>query len=99
MVILFALITTVRQLLPFLGYIKAEESSGVNTEGGLSGPELEMLKAGGMNVTIVLLLFTLQILSFDALQCVGQPYCYTWFPSSTSSLSRKPPSNQMWKSL
>ena len=68
-VILFALITTVRQLLPFLGYIKAEESSGVNTEGGLSGPELEMLKAGGMNVTIVLLLFTLQILSFDALQC------------------------------
>ena len=46
-VILFALITTVRQLLPFLGYIKSEESSGVNTEGGLSSPELEMLKAGG----------------------------------------------------
>ena len=40
-------ITTVRQLLPFLGYTKSEESSGVNTEGGLSGPELEMLKAGG----------------------------------------------------
>ena len=45
-VILFALIKTVRQLLPFLGYIKSEKSSGVNTEGGLSGPELEMLKAG-----------------------------------------------------
>ena len=30
-------------LLPFLGYIKSEESLGVNTEGGLSGPELEML--------------------------------------------------------
>ena len=42
---LFALITT--ELLPFLGYIKLEESSGVNTEGGLSGPELKMLKAGG----------------------------------------------------
>ena len=33
------------QLLPFLGYIKSEESSGVNTEEGLSGPKLEMLKA------------------------------------------------------
>ena len=31
----------------FLGYIKSEESSGVNTEGGLSGPELAMLKARG----------------------------------------------------
>ena len=36
-----------RQLLHFLGYIKSEESSGVNTEGGLSGTELDMLKAGG----------------------------------------------------
>ena len=45
--ILFALITTVCQLLSFLGCIKSEESSGVNPEGVLSGPELEMLKAGG----------------------------------------------------
>ena len=31
----------------FFGYIKLEESSRVNTEGGLSGPDLEMLKAVG----------------------------------------------------
>ena len=30
----------------FLGYINSEESSGVNTDEGLSGPELAMLKAG-----------------------------------------------------
>ena len=27
--------------------IKSEESLGVNTKGGISGPELEMLKARG----------------------------------------------------
>ena len=39
-------INNISMPVPFLGYIKSEEISGVNTEGGLSGPELEMLKAG-----------------------------------------------------
>ena len=55
---MFALITTVRQLLPFLGYIKSEESSGVNTEGGLSGPELEMLKTGLVWVDVLVIFWT-----------------------------------------
>ena len=39
-------------------YIKSEESSGVNTEGGLSGPELEIPKAeGGSDCVDVLVIF------------------------------------------